>query len=90
MPPSQQKCIYGGLTLNVDRHYTMSVTATTPQEKGIITLESNPLAGNCTTGQTLIFIIQRLYFRHKHTSVSDHLFHLHSLYFVQMLYEYLH
>ena len=36
-------CIYGGLTLDVDRHYIRSVTATTYQEKGIITLESNPL-----------------------------------------------
>ena len=37
--------IYGGLTLNVDRHYIGSVTATTHQEKGIITLESNPSRG---------------------------------------------
>ena len=29
------------LTLDVDRHYIGSVTATTHQEKGIITLESN-------------------------------------------------
>ena len=36
------KVIYGGLTLYVDRHYIGSVTATTHQEKGIITLESNP------------------------------------------------
>ena len=35
--------IYGGLTLDVDRHYMGSVTATTHQEKGIITLESNYL-----------------------------------------------
>ena len=35
-------CIYEGLTLDVDRHYIGSVTATTHQEKGIITLESNP------------------------------------------------
>ena len=35
-------CIYGGLTLDVDRHYIGSVIATTHQEKGIITLESNP------------------------------------------------
>ena len=34
------KGIYGGLTLDVDRHYIGSVTATTQQEKGIITLES--------------------------------------------------
>ena len=37
--------IYGGLTLDVDRHYIGSVTATTHQEKGIITLESNPSRG---------------------------------------------
>ena len=33
------------LTLDVDRHYIGSVTATTHQEKGIITLELNPLRG---------------------------------------------
>ena len=38
-------CIYCGLTLDVERHYLGSVTATTHQEKGIITLESNPLRG---------------------------------------------
>ena len=32
------KCKYGGLTLDVDRYYLGSVTATTHQEKGIITL----------------------------------------------------
>ena len=37
------KGIYGGLTLDMDRHYSGSVTATTHQEKGIIILESNPL-----------------------------------------------
>ena len=36
---------YGGLTLNVDRHYIGSVTATTHQEIGIITLESKPSRG---------------------------------------------
>ena len=36
------KGIDGGLTLDVDQHYIGSVTATTHQEKGIITLESNP------------------------------------------------
>ena len=35
------KGIYGGLTLDMDRHYIGSVTATTHQEKSIITLESN-------------------------------------------------
>ena len=39
------KGIYGGLTLDVDRHYIGSVTATTHQEKGIIKLESNPSRG---------------------------------------------
>ena len=34
------------------RHYIGSVTATTHQEKGIITLESNPSRGNCTTSST--------------------------------------
>ena len=28
MPATQRKCIYGGLTLDVDRHYIGSVTAT--------------------------------------------------------------
>ena len=42
MHAAQRKCIYGGLALDVDRHYIGSVTATTHQEKGIITLESNP------------------------------------------------
>ena len=37
--------IYGGLTLDVDRHYIGSVTATAHQEKDIITLESNPSLG---------------------------------------------
>ena len=40
------KVTYGGFTLDVDRHYIGSVTATTHQEKGIIiTLESNPSRG---------------------------------------------
>ena len=41
-PANARDTTYGGLTLNVDRHYIGSVTATTHQEKGIITLESNP------------------------------------------------
>ena len=45
MLATQRKCIYGGPTLDVDRHYIGSVTATTHQEKGIITLESNPSRG---------------------------------------------
>ena len=40
--PRLDESIYGGLTLDVHRHYIGSVTATTHQEKGIITLESNP------------------------------------------------
>ena len=48
MPATQRKCIYGGLALDVDRHYIGSVTATTHQEKGIITLESNPSRGKVT------------------------------------------
>ena len=43
--PRHNESVYGGLTLNVDRHYIGSVTATTHQEKGIITLESNPSRG---------------------------------------------
>ena len=39
------KGIYGGLALNVDRHYIGKCKATTHQEKGIITLESNPSRG---------------------------------------------
>ena len=49
MPATQRKCIYGGLTLDVDRHYIGSVTAPTHQEKGIITLESNPSRGTVLT-----------------------------------------
>ena len=45
MPATQRKCIYGGLTLDVERHYIGSVTVTTHQEKGIIILESNPSRG---------------------------------------------
>ena len=47
MPATQRKstCIYGCLTLDVDRHYIESVTATTYQEKGIITLDSNHSRG---------------------------------------------
>ena len=45
MPATQLKCIYGGLTLDVDQHYIGSVTATTHKKKDIITLESNPLRG---------------------------------------------
>ena len=45
MPATQRKCIYGGLTMDVDRHYLGSVTATTHQEKGKLTLESNPSRG---------------------------------------------
>ena len=45
MPATQRKCIYRGLTLDVDRRYIGSITATTHQEKGIITLESNPSRG---------------------------------------------
>ena len=40
MPATQRKCIYWGLTLDVDRYYIGSVT--THQEQVIITLESNP------------------------------------------------
>ena len=39
------KGIYGGLTLDMDGHYIGSGTVTTHQEKGIITLESNPSRG---------------------------------------------
>ena len=45
MPATQRKCMYGGSTLDVDRQYIGSVTATTHQEKGILTLESNPSRG---------------------------------------------
>ena len=44
-PSDTTKDIYGGLTMDVDRHYIGSVTATTQQEKAIITLESNPSRG---------------------------------------------
>ena len=39
------KGIYEGLTLDVDRHYIGSVTATTHHEESIITLESKPSRG---------------------------------------------
>ena len=42
MPATHGKCIYGGLTLDVDRHYIECVTATSHQEKGMITIESKP------------------------------------------------
>ena len=42
MPGTQRNCVYRGLTLNVYLHYIGSVTATTHQENGIITLELNP------------------------------------------------
>ena len=45
MSATQQKCIYGGLILDVVGHHIESVTATTHQRKGIITLESNPSRG---------------------------------------------
>ena len=38
------------MTLDVDRYYIGSVTATTHQEKGIITLESNPSRGTVLPG----------------------------------------
>ena len=41
-----------GLTMDVDQHYIGSATDTAHQEKGIITLESNPSRGNCTTSST--------------------------------------
>ena len=44
-PRHNVKWIYGGLTLDVDRHYIGSVPTTTHQEKGIIALESNPSRG---------------------------------------------
>ena len=33
MPTTQRKCIYGGLTLDVARHYIGNVTATTPGKR---------------------------------------------------------
>ena len=50
MPATQRKYIYKGLTLDVDRHYIGSVTATTHQEKGI-TLESEPSRGTVLPAQ---------------------------------------
>ena len=55
MPATQRKCVYEGLTLDVDRHYIGSVTATTHQEKGIITLESNPFLGT----ELYTFVVSR-------------------------------
>ena len=49
------KCIYGGSTLDLDRHYIGSVTATTHQEKGIITLDLIYL--NLIQMYTLIILI---------------------------------
>ena len=45
MHATQRNCIYGGLTLDVDRHYIVSISATAHQIKGIIILESNPSRG---------------------------------------------
>ena len=45
MPATQRNCIYEGLTLDFDRHYIGSVTATTHQKKGTIILKSNPSRG---------------------------------------------
>ena len=44
--------IYGGLTLDVDRYYIGSVTATTHQKKRHDNTWVEPLAGNCTTSST--------------------------------------
>ena len=55
MSVSQRKCIYGGPTLDVDRHYIGSVTATTHQEKGIITLSRTPFWIECTFGFKCLF-----------------------------------
>ena len=46
------KGIYGVLTLDVDRHYIGSVTATTHQEKRHNNTRVEPFAGNCTTSST--------------------------------------
>ena len=51
MPATQRKCIYGGLTLDVDRHYIGSITVTT-QGKRHNNTWVEPLAGNCTTSST--------------------------------------
>ena len=45
------KGLYGGLTLDVDRHYIGNVTATTHLEKGIIALESNHSRGTVLPAQ---------------------------------------
>ena len=45
-------CIYDGLTLDVDRHYIGSATATTHQQKRHNNTWVEPLAGNCTTSST--------------------------------------
>ena len=52
MPAIQRKCIYWGLTLDVDRHYIGSVTSTTHQGKRHNNTWVEPLAGNCTTSFT--------------------------------------
>ena len=44
-PAMNARDTYEGLTLYVNRYYIGRVTATTHQEKGIITLESNPSRG---------------------------------------------
>ena len=52
MPATQRKCIYRGLTLDVDRRYIGSVTATTHQKKRHNNTWVEPLAGNCITSST--------------------------------------
>ena len=52
MPATQRKCIYGGLTLDVDRHYIGSVTVYNTPGKRHNNTWVEPLAGNCTISST--------------------------------------
>ena len=57
MPATQRKCIYGGLTLDVDRHYIGSATATTHQEKRHNNTWVEWLFRGCDLSQVMIFAL---------------------------------
>ena len=57
MPMTQRTCIYGSLTLDVDRHYIESVTATTHQQKRHNNTCVEPHMGNCTMVQQHFYLV---------------------------------
>ena len=56
MTARDTKCIYGGLTMDVDGHYIGSVTATTHKEKRHNNTRVEPLAGNIVLHCQLILL----------------------------------